>query len=659
MKLHYLIPFLVILLGACTNEQQPSVNTRSRLKDHSLASELRSFYDISSLPEYLDSTYTAQVSSYDTTGNNDDGFSGKYSFIKRNADSTLVIFDVKGSGVINRIWTPTPTEDILDFYIDDEGIPAFSIKFSDLFSGKQYPFVGPLCGNQLGGFYSYLPIPFSTSCKIISRGRRIQFHQIQYRLYEAGANVKKFNLDLSVDEKKALDKITLLWSKQNKSIQDFYATNISESTAQVELKPGETKSIFEINKGGRILGIELDPVSAFEGLSKDIDIKITWDGEDAPAVFCPVADFFGYAFGTTSMQSWLLGSQGNKCYSYLPMPFDSNAKIELIYRNGKIAYPVLVNARVWYSDEKRKIQQEGKFYAQWNRISEKGTSHVLADIKGRGHYVATILQAQGKQAGMTYFFEGDDSTAVDGVMRMHGTGSEDYFNGGWYALMDKWEGKMSLPLHGALDYSLPFCRTGGYRLFITDKISFNKSFFHSIEHGPVGNKFPVDYTSLGLYYADTPMHQLLVPDEALTNVFLPDTMYLYPQLMDYNVFGDLDIKTTWKYGTGGQSYILTPAKDSWLRISLKEIPEGKYDLLLDVMKEPFGCDVSLWQRQTPVSEWIASYQENEERVKDVFACELDIREFKNTLTFRFKTDKQKTGFVLNRIKLIRKNSMIL
>jgi len=91
-----------------------------------------------------------------------------------------------------------------------------------------------------------------------------------------------------------------------------------------------------------------------------------------------------------------------------------------------------------------------------------------------------------------------------------------------------------------------------------------------------------------------------------------------------------------------------------LRVSLKEIPAGKYDLYLDVMKEPFGCEVSLWQRQTPVSEWISTRQEKEERVKEVFACELDIREFKNTLTFRFKTDKQKTGFILNRMKLIRK-----
>ena len=647
----FYLALIGILLIAC--KEQPPTHKISKPREHSLSTELQAFYNLGTLPQFMDSTTVAQVSSYDTTGNNDDGFSGRYSFLRRNADSTLVIFDVQGSGVIDRIWTPTPTEDIFDFYIDDESTPRFSIKFIDLFSGKQFPFVSPLCGNQLGGFFSYMPIPFQKSCRIVTHGKKIQFHQIQYRMYEAGAKVKSFNLALNEDEKAALTKIDELWNKELKSLQDFYSTPLTESKVLVSLVPGETKSVFEVSKGGRILGIELDPVEAFEGLTKNIDLKITWDDEIKPAVYCPVADFFGYAFGTTSMQSLLLGSQDNKSYSYLPMPFDSKAKIELVYRNGSEP-AVAINARIWYSDKKRVPDQEGKFYAQWNRVSEKGKPHVLANISGRGHYVGTILQAQGKQAGMTYFFEGDDSTVVDGHMRMHGTGSEDYFNGGWYALMDRWEGKMSLPLHGALDYSLPFCRTGGFRLFITDKISFNKSLLHTIEHGPVGNQFPVDYTSLGLYYSDTPVNEVQQPTAQLTNVFLPDTLYLYPQLMDLNVSADLDIKTTWKYGTGGLSYTLTPGNDSWLRVSLKEIPAGTYDLYLDVMKEPFGCEVSLWQRQTLVSDWISTYAGKEERVKEVFACTLDIREFKNTLTFRFKTDIQKTGIIMNRMKLIRK-----
>ena len=106
-----------------------------------------------------------------------------------------------------------------------------------------------------------------------------------------------------------MDKIKSLWDNEKKSVDDFYTGQLSVSSGQFVLNPGKSETIFETKKGGRILGIELSPADAFEGLIKNTDIKITWDGEKYPAVFCPVADFFGYAFGAASMRSLLLGSQ--------------------------------------------------------------------------------------------------------------------------------------------------------------------------------------------------------------------------------------------------------------------------------------------------------------------------------------------------------------
>src|SRR4051794_27986194 len=145
----------------------------------SVASELKHIYNISLLPAYRSNTTEAQVSTYDTTGGNDDGFNGTYSFIRRNADSSLVMFDEKGPGVVNHIHTPTPTNDTLDFFIDDMSHPAFSINYMDLFSGKVFPFTAPLCGSQLGGYYCYCPIPYQKALRIVYRGKQLQFHDIQ------------------------------------------------------------------------------------------------------------------------------------------------------------------------------------------------------------------------------------------------------------------------------------------------------------------------------------------------------------------------------------------------------------------------------------------------------------------------------------------------
>ncbi len=220
--------------------------------------------------------------------------------------------------------------------------------------------------------------------------------------------------------------------------------------------------------------------------------------------------------------------------------------------------------------------------------------------------------------------------------------------------MDRWDGKMSLPLHGALDYSLPFCRTGGYRLFISDKLSFEKSIFHSIEHGPVGNAFPVDYTSLGFYYSDSPVTTLMQPDEAVSTVFIPDTLYFYPQLLKFGLQGNINSETTWKYGTGGLSYLFTADDEASIRLSLDEVPAGKYQLFIDVIKKKDGCDFSLWQRQSKMMDWTSTHRPEGENRENIVAGDIAIDEFRNTLTFRFKTAKDRKGLALNRIGLIRK-----
>ncbi|HEY7818647.1 MAG TPA: hypothetical protein VIG29_10540, partial [Vicinamibacteria bacterium] len=61
------------------------------------------------LPRFRDSIEVGSVSSYDRTGGNDDGFSGKYSFVRKD-ERGLVLAELTGPGVVYRIWTPTPTD---------------------------------------------------------------------------------------------------------------------------------------------------------------------------------------------------------------------------------------------------------------------------------------------------------------------------------------------------------------------------------------------------------------------------------------------------------------------------------------------------------------------------------------------------------------------
>ena len=621
---------------------------------------LKSFYNLSTLPAYEQGSFSAQTSSYDRTGYNDDGFGGTYSFVRRNPDSSLVLFDVKGAGVVNRIWTPTPSDDSLDFYIDDSATAAFTIRYRDLFTGKVYPFVAPLCANQLGGFYCYLPIPFSKFCRIVLRGKKALFYQIGYRLYPKGSAVKKFSLPLKEEEKQSLETIRTKWS-QKPSLKMLYSSELKEFKQIATIRPGQTKTIYQSVQPGRIAGFELLTATELGKTARDIDIRITWDNETGPAVYCPLSDYFGYAFGKASMQGLLAGSDGKRHYSFFPMPFDRSAKIELIYRQPKdssVFDKIDLQVMVYTSPKKRDATSEGKFYAHWNRSNPvpKGSPFTMLDIKGRGHFAGTVLQAQGLITGITSFFEGDDSTVVDGEMRMHGTGSEDFFNGGWYALLDCWDAAMSLPLSGALEYSIPLCRTGGYRFFVGDKVSFEKSFFQTIEHGPELNRVPSDYSSVSYYYCSQPNPQTISPSTANTRIYMPDTLEVYPHLLPLTLGNGLNYATEWgAFGSPATTQHFTVNNETVIRYSLKDIPVGNYDVILDYIKYPEAGSFSIWQRQTQISEWIDGYSEKEkERSPQNKICELALTAMNNSFSFRFKTKGKQNQFSITRIILVRK-----
>lgn len=612
--------------------------------------ELELLKRVDKLPEYRTDAYVEQFSSYDRTGGNDDGFAGTYSYLRKE-DGKLVIAEMEGAGVINRIWTPTPTDNMLYFYFDGQKEPGLKIKFSDLFSGKVYPFINPICGNEIGGYYCYLPITYKKSCKIVFDGPKLEFIQIQYRSLPK-KKVETYNGQFTQQDKDLLADVAKVWADLSPDVTSYTfgkSANIQMQEKIFTINPGEEVPFFESYMPGRIVGLTLDGGTSFEGLYKDVILSACWDGEKVEAIYAPVADFFGYAYGKGAMRSMLMGKQGTSNYCFLPMPFDKSACMKLIYkkREGVQQSPITVNAKVYYSSEKRSVKEEGKFYSVWRREKTPlGVFHQFASQKGKGHYVGTIHQAQGLRPGMTIFFEGDDSTYVDNKMRLHGTGSEDYYNGGWYALLDRWDRGNSLPLHGCLDYSLSMSRTGGYRFFLTDKLSYEKNLYHGIEHGPVGNDFLVDYTSVAFFYAAQPLQSREEPTAELRMVYQPNEHVYFPQLMQLTLGGGVQVSyhrgirmATSGYGT--------------VRILLDDVPEGKYKVLINYFEKPIGADFQVWQRQKCLSEWISTKAAEEKNKERVHVGDINLTEQTNSITFHVRSNYEEGEFELGQITLER------
>lgn len=618
---------------------------------------------LDALPIIREGVKVASFSSYDRTGGNDDGFSGAHSFLrKENGD--LVIAEMEGPGVIYRIWTPTPTDDLVEFYFDGEEEPRVSVRFHDLFNGEEDLFPEPVVGAGAGGFYCYVPLAYEESCKVVFKGDRLQFYQLNYATYPEGTEIETFDPDGNYQQH--LEKGQALLDNAGEDKSDFAAGEaaVQRETFRQSLEPGESVTLFETEEPGRIVGLKLGSARAFAGVDRDVLINFYWDGAEEPSISVPVGDFFGYSYGEPAVESALLGTSDDTNYIYFPMPFEESAKIELVSENEE-AQPISVSGEVMYTDQGLR-EDEGKFYAVWKRENPttEGKPYTFLETEGTGHIVGLIQQAQGLEPGMIpLYFEGDDQTTIDGELVIHGTGSEDLYNGGWYDVPGRWEDRVSLPLSGSLEYNRHLGRTGGYRLMLTDVYRFDDSILQTIEHGPEGNAVPTDYTSVTYLYAkeapdgagEVPGRQerkVRVPEKAVFNVGTTTPIHSFSR-------GNATLIKTHEEvgGEGVQHLSLTPHTQNpggsqFIAFILDVPTEGKYRILAETLKGPTQGIIQIFENDQPHGNRVDLYAEERQKSEPLDLGVVEMKEGDNRLFIKIvdkNPDSAAFGFDLVRV----------
>ena len=125
------------------------------------------FLDLGKLP-YLKNSKLIQISSNDPTGGNAD-------FLPIGIGETKVLADIKGAGVVTRIWVTISAEDkyylrrlLLRMYWDGEKNPSVECPVGDFFGdGFSYTqWTSYPLGMSSGGYYCYFPMPFANGAKI-------------------------------------------------------------------------------------------------------------------------------------------------------------------------------------------------------------------------------------------------------------------------------------------------------------------------------------------------------------------------------------------------------------------------------------------------------------------------------------------------------------
>lgn len=428
------------------------------------------------------SRYDPESGKYVNWGANDDG----PQFIRKEGDR-FVLAEMEGPGCIWRIWSALPEQGRVRIYLDGQEEPAVDLPFIDYFRGTVAPFDYPMLSydmTQLGsrGANCYVPIPYQKSCKIVAEEGWGRYYHFTYSTFPQGTRLPIFRSELSAADRAAL-----------KRVNDFLATR--QGTDPAGRRQGEQVIADTVTiPAGESVALKLPGPRAITALRGHMDLadredqiaalrklvlKITFDDQAEPAVWCPLGDFFGTAPGVNFYKSLLTGMDPEKgAYAYWYMPFARQARVELVNddtRDRELSFE-LVHAPL-----ARPFEGLGYFHCKWHRDAfalppDRWPDWVMLRTEGRGRFCGVMLHVWNPRGG--WWGEGDEKFFVDGEKfpSTIGTGSEDYFGYAWCcpALFER-------PFHCQTMTQNNKGHQSVLRWHVADNVPFQESFEAAIE----------------------------------------------------------------------------------------------------------------------------------------------------------------------------------
>lgn len=240
-----------------------------------------------------------------------------------------------------------------------------------------------------------------------------------------------------------------------------------------------------------------------ETILKNIYLKIKWDDEAIPSVYCPIGYFFGIGtLDAVHINSVAMGVNDSRdLYVFWSMPFEK--KCEISIENKGINTINNITSKIGTKAYNSSFDRIGKFTVVYNQnTTTDSVDYNYGNIAGWGKLVGTVLQAENPEKNL--WLEGDERFTIDNnkTPLFHGTGTEDYFNGGFYFFTGTYNKAFS-------GLSAQFFENRSmYRLHILDPIDFLLNGAFNQEHGEYNN-WNVSYNSaIFLYKKETPKMQL-------------------------------------------------------------------------------------------------------------------------------------------------------
>lgn len=201
-------------------------------------------------------------------------------------------------------------------------------------------------------------------------------------------------------------------------------TETSCHWGHIEVGPGDEIVLAEFDGAGAIKYFYItDGRGGIQ--SRNLVLRMYWDGNEFPSVNVPVADFFGAIGGKVIDYNSRFMSIRHNCHQcYFPMPFSDGARITL-YNDSEEYYARDVAYNFDCVKDDSYAGNKSRFHAVWNRSNPTDGLHTILDVSGHGHYVGNILHVYTESH--RWWGEGDTDFIIDGKPMKHSPGTEDEY----------------------------------------------------------------------------------------------------------------------------------------------------------------------------------------------------------------------------------------
>lgn len=197
----------------------------------------------------------------------------------------------------------------------------------------------------------------------------------------------------------------------------------------VRIKVGETFTFADITGSGAIQQIWMTPTGPW----RYSILRIYWDGQAQPSVECPVGDFFGMPWGRFSplVSLPVCVNPGSAFNCYWEMPFRKSCRMTLT-NIGHEDMTLYYQVNYTLTDVPEDCAYFHAQFRRTNPLPYKQDYTILEGVRGRGHYVGTVMGWGVNNSN--WWGEGEIKFFLDGDKEwptICGTGTEDYFCGSY------------------------------------------------------------------------------------------------------------------------------------------------------------------------------------------------------------------------------------